>query len=224
MFEQTLREQVFETAQNMVKDRLAYGAQGNVSAFDRQRSLVAITPTAIPYASMHVEDIVILDQEGKLVDALWRPTSETEMHLVFYRQRLEVNAVVHCHAPYATLFGVLNEPIPVALTEAAMCLGGAVEVAPYRRPGTPELAEVAYETMRHGVAVVLAQHGLLTVGVDLSQAYDTAMAAETSARIVYMARAMGREPQLLSEQEIHEMRRLYLSGYHPKPVPVIKEE
>ncbi len=223
MLLQTLREQVFETAQRMVIDNLAYGAQGNISAVDRERSLVVITPTAIPYAKMTVEDIVVLDLEGNLVEARWMPTSETPMHLIFYQKRSDVGAVVHTHAPYATVFSVLHEPIPVLLTEAATCLGAPVPVAPYRRPGTPELAQTVLDTMGKGVAVILAQHGLLTVGADLGQAYDTAMAAETSAHLMIMTQSMDATVHALPEGEVAFMRNLYLTKYKPYPVRVDKK-
>lgn len=222
MLLQSLREQVFETAQRMVVDNLAYGSQGNISALDRERGLVVITPTAIPYAKMTVEDMVVIDLEGNLVEARWRPTSETPMHLIFYHKRTDVGAVVHTHALYATVFGVLHEPIPVLLTEAATCLGAAVPVAPYRRPGTQELAQTVLETMGSGVAVILAQHGLLTAGADLNQAYDTAMAAETSARLVIMTRSMGAAVHTLPEEEVAFMRNLYLTKYKPYQVRVDK--
>ncbi len=222
MLLQSLREQVYETAKQMVVDNLAYGAQGNVSAVDRESGLVAITPTAIPYAKMKVEDIVVIDLEGNLVDTRWRPTSETPMHLIFYQKRADVGAVVHTHAPYATLFGVIHEPIPVLLTEAATCLGAPVPVAPYCRPGTPELAQTVLEKMGAGVAVLLAQHGLLSVGTDLGQAYDTAMAAETSARLMIMIRSMNAKANPLPDGEVEFMRDLYLTKYKPAPARVDK--
>lgn len=222
MLLQSLREQVFAATQRMVVDNLAYGSQGNISALDRERDLVVITPTAIPYAKMSVEDMVVIDLEGNLVEARWKPTSETPMHLIFYQKRADVGAVVHTHAPYATVFGVLHEPIPVLLTEAATCLGAAVPVAPYRRPGTPELAHTVLETIGTGVAVILAQHGLLTAGADLNQAYDTAMAAETSARLVIITRSMGAAVHNLPEEEVAFMRNLYLTKYKPYPERVDK--
>ncbi len=223
MLLKTLREQVCETAQKMVTDNLAYGAQGNISALEREKGLVVITPSAIPYAKMTVADMVVIDLEGNLIDACWRPTSETLMHLIFYKNRTDVGAVVHTHAPYATLFGVIHEPIPVFLTEAATCLGAPVPIAPYCRPGTPELAKMVLEKMGNGVAVLLAQHGLLSVGADLGQAYDTAMAAETSARLAIMIRSMGVKAHGLPEGEVEFMRDLYLTKYKPYPVRVDKK-
>ena len=211
-----LREQVLETGLRMVADQIAHGAQGNISILDPESKLIAITPSAIPYHALKVEDICVVDLSGKVVEGQWRPTSEMALHLVFYRNRLDVGAVVHSHAPYCSVFGITHEPIPMVLTEAATCLTGPVPVAPYRRPGSEEVAQVTYEAMApRGVAAVMAHHGLVTVGATLAQAYDSTLAAETSARMVMMARSMGRQEVVLDAEECATMRQIYLTHYKP---------
>ncbi len=218
MLLEELRIQVLATARQMVADGVAHGAQGNVSALDRETGLIAITPSAIPYNQMQIEDVVLLDRHSKVVEGRWKPTSETPMHLIFYHERSDVGAVVHSHAPYATTFALINAPLPVVLIESATCLGGPVPVAPYRRPGTTEVGRIAVETMGAGVAVLLANHGLVTVGADLAQAYDATIAAETTARLVIMARAMNAEPVPFDPDEAAFMRETYLRGYHRTPI------
>lgn len=213
MLLEELRVQVLAAARRMVADGLAHGAQGNISALDRDTGLIAVTPSAMEYSRMRVEDIVVIDKYGKVVDGLWKPTSETPMHTIFYRERPDVGAVVHSHAPYATTFAIVHVPLPVVLIEAATCLGGPVPVAPYRRPGTEEVARIALETIGTGVSVLLAQHGLLTVGAHLHQAYDATIAAEMTARMVMMARSMHAEPVSLDPQEVAVMRDVYLRLY-----------
>lgn len=210
-----LREQVLDKAKQMVVDGLAFGAGGNISAFDREAGLVAITPSAIDYKHMRIEDIVIIDVHGKIVEGAWKPTSETPMHTIYYREREHVNAVVHSHAPYASVFAVINEPIPMVVTEAALCIGEPVKVAPYRRPGTEELARIVLETMGEGVSVLLESHGMLAVGPDLREAYETTIATEMSARLTILARTMGAKPTLLDLDEVATLRQLHLLHYHP---------
>ncbi len=218
MLLEELRTQVLATAKRMVADGLAHGAQGNISALDRDSGLIAVTPSALEYDRMCVEDIVLIDEHGKVVDGRWKPTSETPMHTIFYRERPDVGAVVHTHAPYATSFAITHLPLPVVLIEAALCLGGPVPVAPFRRPGTEEVGRVALETMGTGLAVLLAQHGTLAVGANLSQAYDSTIALEMTARVVMMARSMHAEPVCLDPQEVATMHDLYLRMYHATPV------
>lgn len=209
------RQEVLEKAQQMVIDGLAYGAGGNISAQDPETGLIAITPSAIEYAKMSVEDIVIIDAHGKVIEGKWKPTSETPMHTVFYRERDDVHAVVHTHAPYASVFAIINEPIPMVVTEAALCVGGPVQVAPYTRPGTDELAQVVLETIGSGVSVLLGQHGMITVGRSLSEAYSASIATEVSARLTILSRSMGATPLALDLKEVAELRDMYLKHYLP---------
>ncbi len=213
-----LRAEVLATCLRMVADQVAHGAQGNISAMDPATGLLAITPTAIPYNEMTADDIAVIDKNGNVVEGRWRPTSETPMHTLFYRERPDVRAVVHSHAPYATVFAIINQPIPVVLIESAACLGAPVEVAPYRQPGTEEVGRIAKETMGKGVAVLLANHGLLTVGENLSQAYDSTIAAETTARLVIMARSMNAVPIEMEPGIVTGMRQSYLERYRPVAV------
>ncbi|MDF1500028.1 MAG: class II aldolase/adducin family protein [Anaerolineales bacterium] len=209
------RQEVLEKAQQTVIDGLAYGAGGNLSVQDPETGLIAITPSAIEYAKMIVEDIVIIDAHGKVIEGKWGPTSETPMHTIFYRERDDVRAVVHTHAPYASVFAIINEPIPMVVAEAALCVGGPVQVAPYTRPGTDELAQVVLETIGSGVSVLLGQHGMITVGRSLDEAYSATIATEVSARLTILARSMGAAPLAIDRQEVAELREMYLKHYHP---------
>jgi L-ribulose-5-phosphate 4-epimerase len=207
---EALRAEVLATARQMVIDGLAHGAQGNISALDGESGLIAVTPSALPYAGMQVEDIVIIDRLGRVVEGRWKPTSETPMHTIFYRERPDVAAVVHTHAPYASTFAIAHEPIPIVLAEAASCLGAALPVAPYCRPGTDRLARTVLETMAGGAGALLANHGLITVGASLRQAYAATIAAEQTARQVIMARSMGVRPVVLPAEEVTTLREMYL--------------
>jgi L-ribulose-5-phosphate 4-epimerase len=210
-----LRELVWSAARAMVADGIAHRAQGNVSLREPASGLIAVTPSAIPYDDLQVSDIVVVDIEGRVVEGKWKPTSELFLHLAFYRAWDDIGGVVHSHPPYATLFGVINEPLPMLGTEAAACLGGPVPIAPYCRPGTQELADTAVRIAGKGLAVILANHGLVTVGPDLATAYDSTLAVESTARTLWMARAMGAHPAPLDEKEAAAMRATYLIHYHP---------
>lgn len=215
-FPRELKEQVWAAARQMLADGIAHRAQGNISLREPASGLIAVTPTAIPYDRLQVEDIVVVDGAGRLVEGIWQPTSELRLHLTFYTARADVNAVVHSHAPYGTLFGVIDEPLPLLLTEAAACLDGPVPVAPYYRPGTQDLADSAVRTADNGNAVILANHGLVTVGPDLGSAYEATLAVETTARTVWMAHAMGAAIHPLERREAAEVRAAYKAGYKPK--------
>ena len=211
----TLREQVLDTALQMIRDGLAFGAGGNISAHDPDSGLIAITPSAIEYTRMSPQDVVVIDAHGTKVEGQWKPTSETPMHTIFYRERNDVEAVVHTHAPFASVFAISGQEIPMVVTESALCIGGTVRVAPYVRPGTEELARVVLETMGGGVSILLAQHGMIAVGPDLHAAYSTTIATEVSARLTLLARSAGMQPITIDQAEVAELRQLYLEHYHP---------
>ncbi len=217
MLIEDLRNQVLDIALRMLQDGVVHGSQGNVSALDNQSELIAITPSAIPYTKLKPEDICVIDKEGQIVESKWKPTSEIALHLIFYKRREDVKAVIHSHAPYSTVFGVIHEPIPIVLNEAAMNLSGDVPVARYARPGTEEVAEVTFNTMLPDkVAAVMAHHGLVTVGPDLEAAYNSTIAVETTARIVIMARSTGGKLILIPPEECSKLREIYLANYRAK--------
>ena len=218
MLLKSLREQVLETCMRMLADGIAHDSQGNISAVDGETGSIAITPSAIPYKKLKVEDICIIDRQRQPVDAKWKPTSEIAVHMAAYARRADVLAVVHSHAPYSTVFGVTYEPLPVILTEAATCLGAVVPVAPYRRPGTEELAEVTAETLGAGMAVIMAHHGLVTVGGSLAQAYEATLACEDTAWLTILARSMGVPVHTLDAEEAAAMREIYLKHYKATPL------
>jgi L-ribulose-5-phosphate 4-epimerase len=211
------RTRILKISQDLIAAGLIRDTQGNISILHRDQSLIAITPSAVPYAERDAEDISVIDLEGNLLEGRWKPTSEFHLHLIFYRERDDVNAVVHTHPPKATVFGVLgSDPLPVVLNEAAMVIGGAVPIAPYARPGSVELAEVTFKATGDGNTAIMAHHGLITVGQDLESACRASIAVEASADTIITARSMGFEPNSLSPEEVDILRKTYLDNYKPK--------
>ena len=150
-----------------------------------------------------------------IIEGNWKPTSETPLHLIYYQKRLDINAVIHTHAPKATVFGVIgDDSMPMILTEAATGLGRAVPIAPYVRPGTQELAEVTFGAVGDGFAAIMAHHGLITVGSTLEYAFAATTAAETTAETLILARSMGAKSKALNASEVKALRKMFM-GYKP---------
>jgi len=212
------RSNVVDIGCKLVKNQVVVNGQGNISCRLPDQNLIAITPSAVPYLEREAEDICLVDVEGKLIEGKWKPTTEIQLHLIYYQRRSDVHAVVHTHAPFSTIFGITGEvEMPLVLNEAAMALGSPVPVAPYARPGTRKLARVTFQaTRKKGTAVIMAHHGLVTVGDTLEEAYTATIAAEHTAQAVCTARSMGVNPSVLPEDEVQELRRLY-SGYGVEP-------
>lgn len=210
-----LREQVLETCLQMLRDGLSRVSEGNVSARHPGSGFIVITPSAIPYAKMKVEDLCVIALDRSLIEGNWKPTSEIALHTLIYTRRPDVQAVVHTHAPYCSLFAVSGEPLPMVLTESAMLLGGDVPVAPYCTPGSEELARATAETLADQPAALMANHGAISVGPDLAAAYAATTAAEDTARTVCQLRAMNAPIKALPPEVTARLRSAYLEKYRP---------
>ena len=209
------REKIVAIGNKLRAEGVVHDGQGNISIYNRENGLVAITPSAVPYGERTAEDICVVDLDGNLVEGKWKTTSETPMHLIFYQRRSDVNAVVHTHALKSTVFGIIgDEPMPMILNEASMGLAGPVPIAPYAFPATQELAEVTFKAVGDGLAAIMAHHGLITVGDTIEHAYFSTLAAEATAEVLIMARSMGAKAKIMSDDEVKAQRAMFL-GYKP---------
>lgn len=179
-------------ASKELSDRgLVEGSSGNLSArIDEDH--VCMTPSSIPYDDMVIDDLVVVDLDGNVVEGDKGPTSEKALHLACYRRYPEVGGVIHSHAVYATMFAVAREPIPAAIEEVAVYIGGDVPVAEYTMTGTDELGEEVASKLGDRAAVLVANHGMVTVGPTLDKALHAARLVERTAQIVFGARMLGR--------------------------------
>jgi ribulose-5-phosphate 4-epimerase/fuculose-1-phosphate aldolase len=210
------RKKILEISDKLIAAGVIHNGQGNISIYDRDSGLAAITPSAVPYEERKPEDICVVDLNGKQLEGERKPTSETPLHLIYYKRRPDILAVIHTHAPKATVFGVIGkESMPMILNEAAMGIGGAVPIAPYARPGSVELAEVTCEAVGNGFAAIMAHHGLITVGTTIDLALSATLAVESTADTIIMARSMGIEPIALDHEEVELLREMFLE-YKPR--------
>src|SRR6266700_3817547 len=208
-----LRAEVARYAQKMHSSQLVRATQGNLSARDPESGLICITPSAVDYELLTAEDITVVNAEGEIVEGKWRPSSETPLHTLILRRRLDINCVMHTHSFYASAFGVVYQPIPVVLAESAACLGAEVPIAPYRKSGTIEFAELVYDVLGKGQAVIWGNHGAMVVGDTLARTYSIAHALEDSARIYTIAKQIG-QPVTLPAQEIEQIHAMWLETYN----------
>jgi len=197
------RQQIIAFGNKMLQAGLTTGSGGNISYFNRREQCIAITPSGIEYPRLAPEDIVILNSDGSPCQGDNRPSSEVGFHLSLYNQRQDVNAVVHTHSTYATTFACLNREIP-AVHYLVGFAGKKVPLAPYATYGTPELALNISNTIADYNAVLLANHGLVAVGKDLTAAFNTAEEIELVARICYQAECIG-NPIILSDGEMERV-------------------
>jgi L-fuculose-phosphate aldolase len=215
MLLQAERQAIVKFGQKMISSQLVTGAGGNLSIFDRASGRVAISPSGIEYFDLQPEDVVITDLDGQVIDGQYTPSSELGFHLALYRQRADVNAVLHTHSVYATTIACLGWEIP-AVHYLVGFSGHKVPLAPYATFGTPELAHNVATGIGDYNAVLLANHGLVAVGADLSRAFNTAEEIELVARIYYQAESVG-NPVILPEEEMDRVLDKFATyGQSPK--------
>lgn len=194
------RMKVVEYGKKIITSGLTKGTGGNISIFNREKELVAISPSGIDYFETKPEDVVIINLKGEVVEGSRKPSSELDMHLIFYQRRDDLNALVHTHSPYAKTIATLGWDIP-PITYLVAFAGPNVRCAPYATFGTNELAEKAFEGMIDRRAVLLANHGLIAGAHNIETAFTVAEEIEFSAQVYYQAKAIG-EPSMLSEEEM----------------------
>jgi L-fuculose-phosphate aldolase len=200
------RTQVLTIAKRIYSNRLVIASLGNVSS--RYETGIVITPSGIDYEELTLHDMVTVDIHGKKLEGDFPPSSETPMHTLVYRERPDINGVVHTHSLYASAFSVVNREIPVDMVEVAAHVGGRIPVAPYKPPGTRELGEEALKYLKERRACLLQNHGVLAIGDTLEKAYKAAAITEIAARIHILGSLIG-EPLELPEPEIQKVRDLY---------------
>ena len=186
----------------LVSDGLVEGTAGNVSV--RHGDLVAISPSSMAYDRVRPEDVCVLDLDGTLVNRSDgpRPSTETGMHLRIYRET-RARAVVHHHGLASVAVSTVVDVLP-ALHYYIARLGGPVRVAAYARYGTDRLAQNVLHALDGRTAALMQNHGAITYGRSLDEAFDKALLLEWLCRLQVAAASMG-TPRALSEQELAEV-------------------
>ena len=184
-----MKESVLATAKELLHKGLVEGTSGNVSG-RMEDGTICVTPSSVAYETMTLDDLVVLDLEGNVLEGERGPTSEKALHLACYRAFPEVGGVIHSHARFATMFALVREPVPAAIEEVVV--GGDVPVCEYRTIGTDELGDEVASKLGDRSAALLANHGMVTIGTSPEKALHVAGVVERTAEIVWGARALGR--------------------------------
>lgn len=203
--EQRLREEIVRVGRMLyAKDFLA-ASDGNVSArLDGGRFL--ITPSGLHKGFLEPEQLVVVDENGRRVDAGTpanrdlKPTSELPMHLEAYRQRPDVQAVVHAHPPIAVSLTIANVPLDEYLLPESIVFLGQIPTAPYSTPSTAENAAAIRTLITHHDGIMLERHGSLTVGRTVMEAFMRLETLEQHARIAFMTTQLGNRRPLEPEK------------------------
>ena len=197
------RKAVLDAALELVKKGMVIGTAGNVSMrLQRKNSLqnlISITPSNRDYDSLSIDDIVVVDFNGEPVEGNLKPSVETMLHIGIYKARKKINAIVHSHSTFGSIFSVTYQDIPAIMEDQVDCLGSEIKVANYALHGSQELMKNVISALGPNNAVILANHGTLSVGKNMREAITNCEMLEKTARIYMCALAVGRVNKLPPE-------------------------
>ncbi len=207
MNEEAARTQILEAGRRL-RDRFFVASNdGNISARLSENEIL-ITPTGVNKGDMTAEQLLKVDLDGRVISGSLKPSSESKMHFAVYRARTDVRAIVHAHPPAATGFAAcgIRLDTDVVLPEVIFGLD-KIGFAKYGTPSTEEIPNAVEKEIPNGDAVLLANHGALTVGKDVMQAYYRMEVLEMYARVRVVTKILG-EPKSLSEGQIAELYKI----------------
>lgn len=193
------RKTVLEAALKMVEKGMVAGTCGNISLrlpADGKNQLMAITPTSRYYDTLKVNDIPIIDFDGKIAAGDLSPSIETPLHIGIYKARKDVNAVIHTHAVFGNAAAVAGIEIPPILEDQVVFLGGEIKLAGYALSGTPEQLTNVLAALEDRSAVLLANHGAIGTGRTMREAFTACELIEKTARIYLLALSAGKINQV----------------------------
>ena len=222
--EAQLRADIVEVGRRLYARGYTASNDGNISVrLDPSTSLGAgrllMTPKSVCKGFMDPAMMCITDLEGKKLAGERDPSSEMQMHLEVYRQRPDVQAVVHAHPPIATAFAVAGIPLDRAVLAEVVTTLGSVPIAEYATPSTRELPQAVSKYIKAHDGMLLANHGALTAGTDLFSAYYKMETIEHFAHISFIARMLGGE-RLLSKEEVLRLQGLRGMYGIASPAPI----
>jgi L-fuculose-phosphate aldolase len=182
--------EMIDIGRRLCQRGLLAGTNGNMSIrLDRERIL--ITGTGVPKGEISRKDLVIVDNSGVRLDGELDPSSEMLMHLFAYQKRPDIGACLHAHPPYATSFAVAGKPIEPDILPEVVLFVGEVPLTKYAPPGTNAVPESLAPFIASNNAFLLRNHGLLTLGRSLTEAFHRLETVEHSAHVLHLAASLG---------------------------------
>lgn len=207
-----LKEELVELHRELPANHLVVWTGGNISMRDPESGLVVIKPSGVRYEDLTRESMVVVDPEGRVVEGELKPSSDTASHLYVYRNRADVNGVVHTHSRYATAFAAVGKPIPVYLTAQGDEFGCEIPCAGFALIGSEEIGRQVLEHIGESTAVLLKNHGVFTIGRNGEAAVKSAVMVEDIAATVWMALQIG-TPDVIPPEDVAKLHHRYTKIY-----------
>jgi L-fuculose-phosphate aldolase len=197
--EECIRREMVRISMNLYEMGFFAGTSGNISVRLRENEIL-ITPSGVNKSQLTPEQVVKVDREGKAISGSGKASSEVKMHLFSYSQRNDISAIVHAHPPFATGFAAAGIPLDKPVLPEAILILGSIPLVEYGTPSTHEVPQALAPYVMTRNAFLLAHHGTLTFGRDLNEAAHRTDTLELFAKVILIARMLGGEKLLSSEQ------------------------
>jgi L-ribulose-5-phosphate 4-epimerase len=191
MLLEKLCREVCELHQELSRNNLVAWTSGNISSRDPESGLVVIKPSGVMYHDLTPDKMIVLNLDGKNVEGTLKPSSDTATHLYIYRQRPDVNGIVHTHSTFATAFAAVGKPIPPVLTAICDEFGGEIPLGQFAPIGDEAIGMEVVRSIGTSPAILMQNHGVFTVGKSAKAAVKAAVMVEDAARTVYYAMQLG---------------------------------
>ncbi|MBL4885777.1 MAG: class II aldolase/adducin family protein [Planctomycetaceae bacterium] len=185
-----LKEEICEIGRRIYNKGFAAANDGNISIRVGENEVLC-SPTMICKGFMEPDDICAVDMNGDQIAGKRKRTSEVLLHLAIMKERPDVKAVVHCHPPHATAFAVTREPIPQCILPEVEVFMGEVPMAPYETPGGHDFANTVLPFLKSTNSIILNNHGTVTFGKDLTDAYWKTEILDAYCRILILSKQLG---------------------------------
>lgn len=217
--EYEIKKQICEIGKRIYNKGMVASNDGNISVKLNDNEFLC-TPTGVSKGFMTPEYICKVDKDGKVIQANpgFKPSSEIKMHMRVYKNRPDVNAVVHAHPMYATSFAIAGIPLTQPIMPEAVIALGCVPIAEYGTPSTDEIPDAVEKYLQSFDAVLLENHGALTFSDNLLAAYHKMESVEFYAQLLFLSRQLGGPKELSKSQveRLYEIRRQFgMTGKHP---------
>lgn len=203
------KQQIIQTGRKLGAKNMSPGTSGNISMRFSENILISASGTCL--YELNEDGIVLMDTESKVLDGSRKPSSEKHLHAKIYNMRPDINAIVHCHAPYVSTFAVCHKPLSRPIISENVFYFGEIPLAEYAMPSSDELVENTAKFFDMHDAVLMANHGIIIGGKSLDDAYYKMETAEVYAQIYLQSLMLGNPVDLDRRhiEEIYELRKAF---------------
>ena len=203
--------EVCNTAKAMADGGLVAGTWGNISARIDEDYMV-ITPSGMDYSRLFPDQMVIVNMNTLEYEGNLKPSIEAVVHSAIYKARPEFNGIVHTHSNYALTVATAGKDIPPICDDQVQILGGDVKLSEYTMPGTPEMAAAVVKAMEGRAGALIANHGAITAGRTLKEAFVATNVLEKTAMIYIMCQSIG-GPTIIPQKDIDFFHDFFMNKY-----------